>query len=879
MKVLIYVEPHPVRDIKHFSAVARGFLPLLSSASGADVRLFANGDTLEGLSESLTTEARDRVIWPTKIESAMIKRCLDVWQNSGIPMWSDLMAGQGAISVFYHEILHRLWNIFPFDVIIHWGENGAVGKFAAEYDVVKIAMELGCTRKPYLGSIVMDPYGSNGSGLIAKLSTKDLVEVVGDESITREMALFAFSNDLETRGYSEQFTQVPPLLNEKFRDGKLVFLPLQLFDDANLLKFSKYDSLTEVVLDVVPRLAQKGYTVIVKQHPDSIHRKGAELANALARDALSSWSSNVIWDESVSRMSNSRLFSMSEFVVTVNSSVGFEALYYDKPVVVLGEAVYKPEALFPTISDMLEGKFDKKTYLANVEALRTFLLGSYLIPDTIFKNPQNFIDQIALVVRASRLYSDQPAKYAQCIFNRSIHPRLEKAESMVRSGITNPVNFQFKSYPISPVAPGEASQNYSVLQKEVIALHSVVQGLVLKSHKDSVEKFTLWIESIWNVSDTRATLLSTSGLLSPDYYAACNPDVVTAAIDPLEHYCNQGILEARSPREEIIGYNADSLLTRILEVAATIYTNRAKHQISNEALTHRAMQLTMIQEKLENTENRVVVVAHMYYSNLVPELLVHLANIPEKFDLIVTTPDWGFEGIVKTVTASFPEAVFYHATNRGRDIAPFLDILPLLLSIGYDVALKIQTKNGYYQAGRLDSELGRAWREQTYEALLGTPGRVDKILKSFSNDENLNLVGAEPYLQPLGRYPYHDNGSLALSVMGPLDTNSGDFFAGTMFWFKPECFRCFIGLDLRDFLPESGDNDGALAHLFERMFGHAGTVSNGTLATAPTQVDKEVVLAPEGNATSIHDYLVSHRDSHLARKLSQTELASSALFW
>lgn len=68
------------------------------------------------------------------------------WHTKGIKNWVDLIKGNGDISQASFQVLKRIWLNFPFELIIHWGENGAVTHFTEQYQVDRIAMELGCTR-------------------------------------------------------------------------------------------------------------------------------------------------------------------------------------------------------------------------------------------------------------------------------------------------------------------------------------------------------------------------------------------------------------------------------------------------------------------------------------------------------------------------------------------------------------------------------------------------------------------------------------------------------------------------------------------------------------------------------------------------------------
>lgn len=123
MRVLFYVEPHPIRNSKvHFKDIARAFLPLLSSSSRLDVRLFANSDTLEALKDALSPH-KGRIIPPLDADEAIFDSYDLPWTTEGIPVWLDLMEGKGTISKDYQDVLGRIWQRFPFNVIVHWGEK------------------------------------------------------------------------------------------------------------------------------------------------------------------------------------------------------------------------------------------------------------------------------------------------------------------------------------------------------------------------------------------------------------------------------------------------------------------------------------------------------------------------------------------------------------------------------------------------------------------------------------------------------------------------------------------------------------------------------------------------------------------------------------
>ena len=75
-------------------------------------------------------------------------------------------------------------------------------------------------------------------------------------------------------------------------------------------------------------------------HPES-HLRLNGLAEVRRARALALDNPHVSWlDSDAGDLTTARLIALGDAVITVNSSVGFEALFYDKPVALLGDAVY-----------------------------------------------------------------------------------------------------------------------------------------------------------------------------------------------------------------------------------------------------------------------------------------------------------------------------------------------------------------------------------------------------------------------------------------------------------------------------------------------------------------------------------------------------------
>lgn len=108
-----------------------------------------------------------------------------------------------------------------------------------------------------------------------------------------------------------------------------LFAPLQVSEDTNLLLFSKYDN-RDLIAHAAAQARARGLKLVVKPHP-------AERDVALLEDiaALCAREGHLLTSHNTTD-----LIERSEEVITINSTVGLEAIAMGKPVSVLGESHY-----------------------------------------------------------------------------------------------------------------------------------------------------------------------------------------------------------------------------------------------------------------------------------------------------------------------------------------------------------------------------------------------------------------------------------------------------------------------------------------------------------------------------------------------------------
>lgn len=231
----------------------------------------------------------------------------------------------------------------------------------------------------------------------------------------------------------------------------------------------------------------------------------------------------------------------------------------------------------------------------------------------------------------------------------------------------------------------------------------------------------------------------------------------------------------------------------------------------------------------------VVAIIHLHYLDLWDELAAYVSQIPEEFDLLVTTPKERYQQASELVHSLIPHATLIPCENRGRDILPFLKALEVIHSSKnkYEFICKIHSKKSPH---RWD---GTHWRRTLINDLLGSPEIVHAHLEHFRNDSHLGLIA-----------PW-DNLSLYSSLPGEVATQQGvknlqsrmdaesishfPFPKGSMFWARMSALKPLLSAQIlpEEFAAESGQMDGTIAHAIERVFGLSAMKAGYTCEEAP----------------------------------------------
>jgi lipopolysaccharide biosynthesis protein len=236
---------------------------------------------------------------------------------------------------------------------------------------------------------------------------------------------------------------------------------------------------------------------------------------------------------------------------------------------------------------------------------------------------------------------------------------------------------------------------------------------------------------------------------------------------------------------------------------------------------------------------RIAVCVHVYYTDMLEEIMTLTDTIPVPYDFIATTDTAQKKAIIEEVVKGRKNVaeviVRIVEQNRGRDMAAlFISCRDLFLDDTYQLVCRLHTKKSpQVAAGR-----GNLFKRHMFENLLNSPGFTANVLDMFHDNPWIG-VAVPPVVHisywTLGHAWYCNRAKaeeikklLGLKVPFDEDTPIGAF--GTMFWFRPKALRKLFAYQWKwsEFNAEPHHIDGGLAHALERVICYVAQDANYT---------------------------------------------------
>lgn len=217
---------------------------------------------------------------------------------------------------------------------------------------------------------------------------------------------------------------------------------------------------------------------------------------------------------------------------------------------------------------------------------------------------------------------------------------------------------------------------------------------------------------------------------------------------------------------------------------------------------------------------KIASIIHIYYVDLLDDILNHLANIPVKCDIYISTDTADKKAAIEKAFLAYTNGNVTVKTcqNRGRDVAPMLIDFKDVFS-DYEWILHIHSKKSPHNKDEL-----YGWRDYLFNELLGSK---EKVLSIFNllNQDDIGIVFPEHFKAVKKSLNFGYNYPVMSRLLSKMkidysQENILEFPSSTMFWMKTKAIAPLVDLDLSydDFDEESGQVDGTLAHSIERSF-------------------------------------------------------------
>ncbi|MBA8904065.1 rhamnan synthesis F family protein [Phyllobacterium sp. P30BS-XVII] len=227
----------------------------------------------------------------------------------------------------------------------------------------------------------------------------------------------------------------------------------------------------------------------------------------------------------------------------------------------------------------------------------------------------------------------------------------------------------------------------------------------------------------------------------------------------------------------------------------------------------------------------IAVCAHMYYTDMLPEILSYTSNIPVPYDFIATTDTenkknelierlTGYPGIKSIIVRVVEE-------NRGRDMsALFISCRDLFLDDRYDYVCRVHTK----KTPQVEAARGEFFKRHLLNNLLGSKGYVTNLLNMLVDSPWIGIA-IPPIIHisfyTIGHAWYNNKSKVeevvkTLNIHANLDDTTPVASYGTMFWFRPSALRKIFKQNWKwtDFNKEPNHADGGMAHALERVMAY-----------------------------------------------------------
>lgn len=220
---------------------------------------------------------------------------------------------------------------------------------------------------------------------------------------------------------------------------------------------------------------------------------------------------------------------------------------------------------------------------------------------------------------------------------------------------------------------------------------------------------------------------------------------------------------------------------------------------------------------------KVAVQAHIFYEDLIEEIINKTNNIPIPFDLLISTTSFEMKNLIAEFVNNNSKANKFEITvlyNKGRDVLPLLTQLKGRIK-NYKYICHIHSKKS-----KTSPEIGISWRNYLYNNLLGNNKIISEILSDFESLDNLGFILPETFYEIINlsliltrKNKKYMNYILKIIFKNYKIGNQLYFPAGNMFWARVKAVHQIFEYNFdKMFSRENNQVNDTIMHAIERIW-------------------------------------------------------------
>lgn len=229
-----------------------------------------------------------------------------------------------------------------------------------------------------------------------------------------------------------------------------------------------------------------------------------------------------------------------------------------------------------------------------------------------------------------------------------------------------------------------------------------------------------------------------------------------------------------------------------------------------------------------NNNYYIAIQVHIYYEDLIEEIIDKTNNIPFKYDLYISTTSLMKKEIIEKNVKNYSKCRFYEIKifeNKGRDILPFLIQMKNKVK-KYKYICHIHTKKSQHNV-----ILGENWRNYLYQNLLGNKRIISEIISDFENNEKIGFIFPDAFYEIIKSIDNYDNiihynsnkkdmNFILNKIFPGFEINNKiNFPFGNMFWARVNAIHQIFYLRFYKIFPyELNQLNDTIMHAIERIW-------------------------------------------------------------